>query len=310
MAAQLVMINHMRAMFFVDFADIPDRDLLTLAIDAFGRSVAPALYQGAFFGLLTSGPDPSGDIGAASRMTTLLGNTFFVQTIETPIYGTNSPLWSLANEFWYYVLFVLGLLAVARNLPGALRIGACVAALVAFIHLPMHILLHGLIWLGGAVLAYVVQSGRLPVLPRLLAVMAVLALAGALLVVRFGALSGLGYFANDALVGATLVLVFMTITYRAALPKPRARFSGFTAEYSYTIYLVHFPIVMLIAAMGFAGQQVALTGTTFALFCAILGALNLLAYLFYWLFEAHTAKAQRRVGQTFGGLPAKFITQR
>jgi len=41
----------------------------------------------------------------------LLENLGFVQTVSVPVYGTNGPLWSLANEFWYYVMF--SLIAVA-----------------------------------------------------------------------------------------------------------------------------------------------------------------------------------------------------
>lgn len=34
----------------------------------------------------------------------------FLQTRFTPVFGSNGPLWSLFNEFWYYVLFpALGL---------------------------------------------------------------------------------------------------------------------------------------------------------------------------------------------------------
>lgn len=32
-------------------------------------------------------------------------NILFLQTVTAPTYGTNGPLWSLANEAWYYVLF-------------------------------------------------------------------------------------------------------------------------------------------------------------------------------------------------------------
>src|SRR5262249_6167162 len=35
----------------------------------------------------------------------LAGNFFFLQTIFVPCLGSNGPLWSLSNEFWYYMLF-------------------------------------------------------------------------------------------------------------------------------------------------------------------------------------------------------------
>lgn len=41
-----------------------------------------------------------------------LVNAFFLQTIVGPTFGSNGPLWSLAYEWWYYVLFPLALAAV------------------------------------------------------------------------------------------------------------------------------------------------------------------------------------------------------
>jgi peptidoglycan/LPS O-acetylase OafA/YrhL len=46
---------------------------------------------------------------------TLLGNAAFVQDILVPNFGTNAALWSLANEFWYYVLFGLLVTAAVRT---------------------------------------------------------------------------------------------------------------------------------------------------------------------------------------------------
>lgn len=39
---------------------------------------------------------------------TFLKNIFFLNGICSPVYGSNSPLWSLAYEFWYYTRFLTG----------------------------------------------------------------------------------------------------------------------------------------------------------------------------------------------------------
>ncbi len=44
-----------------------------------------------------------------------LGNLFFLQTILVQTFGTNGALWSLANEFWYYIFFPLAAIAVWRT---------------------------------------------------------------------------------------------------------------------------------------------------------------------------------------------------
>jgi peptidoglycan/LPS O-acetylase OafA/YrhL len=38
---------------------------------------------------------------------TFVANLFGLQTIAAPPFGENFPLWSLANETWYYVMFAL-----------------------------------------------------------------------------------------------------------------------------------------------------------------------------------------------------------
>ena len=57
--------------------------------------------------------DGFGSAIAQNQLTfgTFLGNLFFLQTILCPTFGSNGPLWSLANEFWYYILFPVALAA-------------------------------------------------------------------------------------------------------------------------------------------------------------------------------------------------------
>src|ERR1700691_4713875 len=82
---------------------------------------------------------------------TFLGNMFFLQTIVVPTFGSNGPLWSLANEFWYYILFPLALGAgiawKKRFILGALAF-TILAALVA-VFVGWQILAGFIIWLAG-----------------------------------------------------------------------------------------------------------------------------------------------------------------
>lgn len=79
--------------------------LIGLLCDTVGRHLFnSSLYDGGWHLLVRFTP-----IDLSWR--TFLGNAAFVQDILVPTFGTNSPLWSLSYEFWYYVLF--GLLATA-----------------------------------------------------------------------------------------------------------------------------------------------------------------------------------------------------
>src|SRR6478609_2826926 len=60
----------------------------------------------------TSGnPFPMIYYSVAERLSPAIftGNLFFCQTLLVPTFGSNTPLWSLANEAWYYALFPLAL---------------------------------------------------------------------------------------------------------------------------------------------------------------------------------------------------------
>src|SRR5260370_15519199 len=81
---------------------------------------------------------------------TFIGNALFLQTRFTPVFGSNGPLWSLFNEFWYYILFpaVIATIIAARR--PAIRVTLGDLLLVAFtIWLLGSQFLGFLVWLAG-----------------------------------------------------------------------------------------------------------------------------------------------------------------
>src|SRR6202030_1593882 len=92
-----------------------------------------------------------------------LGNLFFVQTILCRTFGSNGPLWSLANEFWYYVLFPLGLfagLAWAKYSPRR-AISLTIPAFFVAAFVGSGVLLGFMIWLAGCILVLAYSKIRL-----------------------------------------------------------------------------------------------------------------------------------------------------
>ena len=80
--------------------------LLTWVLDTAGEVLGGhAGYEGAFYSVSFSGPSPADP--ADLSLPTFLANIVFLQTIVAPVFGSNGPLWSLANEFWYYITFPL-----------------------------------------------------------------------------------------------------------------------------------------------------------------------------------------------------------
>jgi len=303
--------------------------LLTLFWDQLGRHQFAAGYHGDFRALYNSGPAPGAP--ADLHPSTFLGNAFFLQTISVNCFGTNGPLWSLANEFWYYLLFPLvlgGIVSVSsfkfqvsslRSPLSALRRLACIAlALIVMVLLPGAILWGGLVWLLGAGVFALMQNGRArswAAHPLWIFGSGLLAL-GLLAASRMGRLGG----ANDLLLGlgfAGLVaglaarselsgFKFPLSAFRFPLFQWYARLSAAASEFSYTLYLVHFPLLAFFFFAVFQGRQVAPGLGSAFWFAGILAVVLLYAAIIYWCFERNTDRCRKWLEQAIRQNPEKL----
>ncbi len=217
--------------------------LLTAVFDHAGmhlhRAPAMALYAG------TSGDHVIDAVRNAAGSVTALGNAAFLQGIWVPTFGSNGALWSLTNEFWYYVLFPLGL-TVLR--PGASRwskwASAVLFAAVA-VFLPHGIALGFLIWLLGTLLARVrpPRAGRAA---RWAATAVYLPVFFA-----FARVPSLrGWWADYALGVVTFGFLWVLLSAREPSAESSAgtRSARTLARFSYTLYAVHLPLLAFLAA--------------------------------------------------------------
>jgi len=268
--------------------------VLTLMCDRVGIYFAPEAYAGGFHDKWLSGPSPleHGDYSARA----LVGNAVFLQTISVPVYGSNGPLWSLAYEFWYYVLFplvvVAGLKAGRRETWGTLLYLLALSGLIFW--LPKGLLASGGIWLMGvgvAILRH--QYGR----PNFGSpVRVALTTLGAILFL--GALAATKLYSGpeiDYVVGGVFALWMVVLPNR----QPNLRFlepvGKFLAAISFTLYVSHFPLLFFLSAVIFEGHQFTSIGAGAAAYFACLLAALILATLFWWAFESRTERVRRAV---------------
>ncbi len=255
--------------------------LLTLVCDGIGRTMAPAAYDGSLRAVFMSGPTP--DVPADLSVAAFLGNLGFLQTIELPVYGSNGPLWSLANEFWYYVLFPLlafAAVGVRKSLARAVAY-AGLALLIAW-WLPRLLVLQGGIWLLG-VLVWWLPSPRAGWWRILLRAGSSAAFVGTLALSKTDLFLG-----SDYAVG--MGFAFWLWSWRGASLKNLAlrKIAVGLSEISYTLYVCHFPILFLIAAVGFRGQQMEPGWVSYAWFTGLTVSLLALAWLLWFAFESRT----------------------
>lgn len=275
--------------------------ILTAVLDYIGaNAVHGALYAGLSTDLYNNSTPAPGNVTAIYRPETFLANLLFLQTIVAPTFGTNGPLWSLANEFWYYIIFPLGVLALRGRGSTMQRTGYAVAAVIICILLPFDIVLYGLVWLFGFGVA--LTSRRTNRTPQPIALfLSLLLFLSALAAARLGAPSRLaGDFACGAAFAVTLHFLVKAETSNPLIGKIARSSAGF----SYTLYLTHFPMLALFASAVLSEQRIEPSIGGLALYFAVLLAVALYAYAIYWLFERNTEWVRQRLyGYTRARVP-------
>ena len=264
---------------------------LTLAFDSLGLAITRGEgYDGRYWDVFNSGPSPPA--GVSHDGVTLIGNIVFVQTIFVPIFGSNGPMWSLANEFWYYVFFpLIPWIILSRTNLGARIAGGLIAAALAYA-LPFDLLVLGLIWVAGALAAFCASLGTLKPIWSRTAVrfLALMILAGTILLTKMPQF-GVGDLTLGFVVAAALPVL-------ALLPPAGFYYRNIAralSELSYTLYLTHFPLLTLIALVCLGPDRFAPGLHGGIIFIVLFVTALAWAVLVWWCFERNTDSVYRRL---------------
>ncbi len=263
---------------------------LTVALDSIGRSFWPVLYHGATGDALLDenfarkGYSIRSVAPALLMLPSSLGRDF----------GSNGPLWSLAFEVIYYLLYP-GWLWLRRR-GAAIAYGSGVGLAVTGMWLPQAGFLGAAlqlypVWLAGAALAEILCR-RVVTFPQMI-------WGGMIAAAGFGAL----HFnplrplvvAVYVAAGAAIVLIFARLPEGAC----RLRLHELLRQLgvrSYTVYICHFPMLALISAWVIATPG----GRPISGWLAAAGALLTLAVctLCFELCEKHFLHPRLRIGES------------
>lgn len=226
--------------------------LFTFLLDTLGTQLDPSLYTGRWYEM----DDPVRRFAAGLTFTNELWFSY-----TRPF--SNGPFWSIGYEFWYYVLF-----AAAHYLPPGRR-GVAVAAVCLLIG-PKILLLLPVWWMG--VWAYrVAQRPRRPGLVTSAVLFlapvvgyAVFRHAGgpdALRDLAYGLLgdevmreqlSWSRHFLGNYVIGALVATHFVGLAglapHLADMPAAAERGIRYLAGFTFSLYLLHYPLVQFISA--------------------------------------------------------------
>ena len=247
--------------------------LLCFLWDSIGLRTHSLLYHGIipFY--------ETGDISRLQTTRAFFGTLFFLHPMLVPTYGSDGPLWSLSYEFWYYILFPLGLIALRREFTWRSRSACVVGFLLAAWFVRRDILPMFPVWLLGMALTLV------PV-PHIRAALRWFAASIYLPLLFFFSRADRWPLLAQDYIFSVLTVIFLWIMLSANGEADTSTYftrgSRGLARFSYTAYVVHQPLLLLAASI--------LIGTSrwFPSMSSIAAGFGLLLFILLYSYGAAT----------------------
>jgi peptidoglycan/LPS O-acetylase OafA/YrhL len=225
----------------------------------------------------------------------LLGNLAMLQGYFVESLGSNEPLWTLSTEFWFY--FVFGALLTAVLVRGARRWLLALAAIAATVALGGQFVMWFGIWVLGFIAACIRPGRTGPWIVPLALMFAWLTFIR----INTDAISAdrIWIYGVDYVLGALLCWLILAIrNRRLAILERIRRFNKFMADFSYSLYLIHHPVLMFLIAMlgtitglkGFTGGFSPTDPIGWGIYLVLAPAIFALSWLFAQATERHTGQ--------------------
>jgi len=229
----------------------------------------------------------------SERFADLFSNLFFLQPFKGSPWGGNSPLWSLSYEFWYYVVFYSLLVIFMRISRNEMRFSTFyyfLILLVASRILNSDWLILGSIWLSGAFVAHFLNIKAVVTFLRKyqkgrafkFTFLTLFQIIPVLIILRILSIQ----IAFPILIFAlTFCLAVMSSEGSSRISNRVQRLIVIGSDFSFSLYLIHFPLVALIASYLTPQDRWNMTALGFSLLVGITLGVLLVAYGFAWSTE-------------------------
>ncbi|MGH7950344.1 MAG: acyltransferase family protein [Limisphaerales bacterium] len=225
-------------------------------------------------------------------------NFAMCQTILGPVFGSNGPLWSLANEFWYYVTGPLAFALIFQKKVGFRVFGTIGLAIIIWF-LPTPILIYSLVWLLGAMLYF--MNGRVLV-PFWISL---ILFAVSFSVARLQWLT-IPYLA-DFLIGISFALLINSAA-GASRRLPGHNRSRTAAGFSYSVYLCHFPFLVFVLSLLFQENWIGFRKQPTLKLAMVFLFILLMTYVWCFLISLVTERQTSRIRAWLKPMPSAVAT--
>lgn len=227
------------------------------------------------------------------NITIYLGNLFFLQTIFFPVIGTNAPLWSLSNEFWYYILFPCMIL-IFMSKRRVQKISSLIFCMVIIYFNNDYSNFLFLVWIMGAFVSWLPKKIPARYAPGIAALSALMFALFFMILKKLH----LSLYLSDLLCGIAASGFIYCVSCHTTQCRPSyyGYFSRYFSEISYTLYLTHLPALFLICALINTPWSIhsirAISFLKFSLACFFV---VIWASILYKLFESKTDIVRRKI---------------
>ena len=214
-----------------------------------------------------------------------LNEHFMIEFFRFRCLGSNIPLWTIGIEWWIYMFFGFAMFYVIRSTRiRAWQIGVlCCLALPPLYYLFVSARMENgitLYWFLGVLIAHAMRK-EIHTKNSAASLLGLIILAGGLTL-----FPKIGY-TNSAILFALGLTLFLNESKKTNEQYPRLKFISSTlAGYSYSLYLIHYPIIIFIITL-FPAEPDA------NYFFQIYLSVNIIAFVFAHLFEKNSQKLKQ-----------------
>jgi peptidoglycan/LPS O-acetylase OafA/YrhL len=236
-------------------------------------------------------------------------NLFFFQPFRGEIYGGNGPLWSLSYEFWYYVVFMCFVLLIGSFKYKKIDRGLFFFIPISFVGLlivDLRWYFLGIIWLSGALMGYFIKDfsagsyfSKLPA-PNLFTVLILnmVFVLPAMIFVRIFPNSVLAYLIMIVLLSSAVTITRISNVEHKRNVSERIIVRG--SEFSFSLYLIHFPLLGLISTYATPDSRWKLNSGSFSVVVLSVVLVAVIANFFAFFTEDRLINLRTRFRILYG----------